>query len=221
MQDFAIQKKTKWACSTHADDDFICPSATYCKTGCGIRASFGPKGGKVKYCAVHKHLELNMINLTHPLCKFEEKECFEVAHYNFKGEKGEKYCGNHKKEGMVFLYKKMCEKCEKRYPSFNWEDEITPVYCGECKSEGMINVIKPDCHYPDCHIKPSFNFEGFTTAISCEKHKDTGMICIRTPCLHPGCPSRHPCFNYPGETKGLYCFKHKEDDMVNVKKRNV
>ncbi|MEX0597858.1 MAG: hypothetical protein WD512_15310, partial [Candidatus Paceibacterota bacterium] len=209
--------KTKRYCIDHRGDVFVCESANYCITGCGIRASFGPKDSQPKYCATHKHLELNMINLTHPLCKHEG--CKEMAHYNFTGEKGEKFCSEHKDTGMIFLYRKMCTKCNKKYPSFNWEGEVTPIYCGECAQEGMINVSRPDCHFKGCNIQPSFNFEGFTRPIYCVTHKETNMICVvRSPCQHDGCPSRYPSYNYPGETKGLYCITHKKDDMVNVKK---
>jgi hypothetical protein len=218
---FCNIEKTIWGCPIHRGEikDYICPGKKYCQypDGCIVGPSFGPMGGQPKYCATHMHHELNMINLTHPLC--QHQGCKFIAHYNFKGEKGEKFCGVHKDTGMIFLYRKMCTKCNNKYPSFNWEGEVTPLYCGECAPEGMINVSSPNCHFEGCKFQPSFNFEGFTRPIYCTTHKDDNMVCVvRSPCQHAGCPSRHPCFNYSGETKGLYCVRHKKDNMINVKK---
>lgn len=214
--------KTKWACSIHKTDDFYYPGMRYCEgDGCFEKkkaATFGPIGGKPTYCATHKYLGIDFINLTHPRCK--KSGCYETAYYNFSDKKGGVYCGIHADTGMIMLYRKKCIVCNNKYPSFNYRGEKTPLYCSDDKDDAMINILKPDCHEPGCKFIPSYNYPGLIRPESCEKHKSTGMVVLRTPCKEPGC-GRRPSYNLPGEKTPIYCSLHPTDKKMRGKMVNI
>tara|TARA_R100001163_G_scaffold65827_1_gene65324 strand:- start:1671 stop:3380 length:1710 start_codon:yes stop_codon:yes gene_type:complete len=156
------------------------------------------------------------------------------ASYGFGKE--QKYCGEHKENGMRNPYKKYCEgenmvdgkiiKCDK-YPSYNYKRGQLPKYCKTHipKGEKMINVNKKSCIFVDpktgkrCELQPSFNLKNEKELLYCSKHADRKKMINKSANLCIKCNKKDATYNYQGEI-ARYCFGCKEDEMIDTKHFN-
>ena len=148
----------------------------------------------------------------------EEEFCTSIAKYNFKHEKGYKYCTTHKKSFMILLEEKskycIDKDCTTR-ANFNVPNIKKAIYCGEhADHTTMINVNAKRCL--DCNSQASFNFKGLKTALYCSEHAEDNMFPINSPfCKEKGC-EEIAYYNFRTEKKRLYCSEHKQDKMVDI-----
>jgi EsV-1-7 cysteine-rich motif len=168
------------------------------------------------------------------MTKCNHPDCGKQAYYNIYGEKP-KYCGKHKREGMVDVKHKRCLEggCEK-IPLYNFRGETkgifcrisparNPVFCEgkkpkEHKREGMIDVLHKRCQFEGgCEKIPAYNARGETKGILCKEHKREGMIdVLHKRCQFEGGCEKIPAYNARGETKGILCKEHKREGMIDV-----
>jgi hypothetical protein len=155
-----------------------------------------------------------MINVKSHLCE----ECSSQATFNVPGGKG-KFCGKHRKEGMINVKIKKCEYSAcKIQPSYGIIGEV-PKFCVKHKTSEMINIKKIRCEKKDCKSTcTSFDIPGGKGRF-CAKHKLEGMIDIKSKrCEEKDCESLNTAFDLPGG-KGRFCAKHTTSDMINIKRK--
>jgi len=111
----------------------------------------------------------------------------------------------------------MCQKCQRKRPTFNYPDEFTPLFCKGCATDTMIDVTTKKCE--KCQLKqPSFNEPGELNPLFCKGCATDTMIDVTTKKCE-NCKSKTPCFNEPGELVPLFCKGCATDSMVDVKHR--
>ena len=120
--------------------------------GCNIVPNYGYKDGIKEYCNIHK-LE-NMIQLFQK-CIIDE--CNNRARYNEQGEKGAKYCSEHKLYNMKDNSKKICieENCNNE-AHYNLKNNNNGIYCNLHKKDNMCSNKVKTCKYKDCLIEAYF-----------------------------------------------------------------
>ena len=120
--------------------------------GCNIVPNYGYKDGIKEYCNIHK-LE-NMIQLFQK-CIIDE--CNNRARYNEQGEKGAKYCSEHKLYNMKDNSKKICieENCYNE-AHYNFKNNNNGIYCNLHKKENMCSNKVKTCKYDECIIEAYF-----------------------------------------------------------------
>jgi hypothetical protein len=145
------------------------------------------------------------------------KLCKKHASFNFKGEKGGKYCADHKQPDMFNVIHKTCsyDSCDKR-PHFNFKGKKQGKFCAVHKEPDMVDVKNKTCEVDDCDKIPTFNFKGEKGGKFCFDHKQPDMVNVKDKtCSEDGCDKR-PNFNFKGKKQGKFCSDHKQPDMVNV-----
>jgi hypothetical protein len=149
------------------------------------------------------------------MCIFEG--CKKRAYFNHKGETKRLYCGDHRKEGMIYLnYNSCIHPCCTKHPKFNKAGETKGLYCASHKQPMMIDIKNSRCIHNGCTKRPNFNKAGEAKGLYCASHRQEDMFDIHHErCIYAGCRKR-PNFNIEGQTKGLYCASHKENMMVDV-----
>ena len=140
-----------------------------------------------------------------------EVDCKKQGKYNTEGQSNGKYCGTHRRDGMINVTSKTCLECNKQ-PYYNTEGLKIGIYCKEHKLEGMNDVKNKKCL--ECNTIPHYNTEGLKIGIYCKTHKLEGMINVTSKtCIE--C-NTIPKYNTEGLKTGLYCKEHKKDGMVDV-----
>ena len=150
-------------------------------------------------------------------CQYEGGCTITKACFNMPGESDGIRCAQHKKEEMVDVVHKTCEKhdCYTR-PSFNFPNEKVGLRCVTHKKERMIDVVNRKCKIKDCPLRPDYNLPGQTVGLCCNAHKEDDMIdVVNRRCKTKGC-TRRPTFNLPDQKTAKYCITHKENGMVDV-----
>jgi len=186
-------------------------------TPCEKRASFDIKGGKGKYCSLHKLP--GMIDVKHKRCEHSDG-CDSQPTFDLQGGKG-RYCKNHKTPGMIDVRNKKCEHsdgCDRVNPTFDLPGG-KGRFCKNHILPGMVNVKSKKCEHPDgCdRVNPTFDLPGGKGRF-CKSHKAPDMVDVRSKCCeHTGCKHR-PTFDIPGG-KGRYCKTHKTLGMVDVRNK--
>jgi hypothetical protein len=176
---------------------------------CGVRASYGERGGKTLYCAKHK--KEGHIDLVNPACL--ETGCTTIPVFGTEYKKP-LYCETHKKDGMKNVVEQRCcfEGCESRaFYGTIWQK---PVRCSTHKTDGMNNVVSKRCETEGCDKMPTYGIEK-GKATHCLEHKDESMKDVKHGfCEGDGCNIR-PSFGYKTH-KPLRCVDHKLEDMISV-----
>lgn len=135
-----------------------------------------------------------------------ESNCDNNALYNYKNEKGYKYCNDHKQTRIVngeveLMYNKSRKLCihDKCYKIAKYDENNNEGYGRKyCKDHTLIELI---------NLTNNINLN---ETIGSNKSKTSNKICIIDNC------NVTANFNY----KNLlpeYCATHKNDDMINVK----
>ncbi|CAN0115909.1 unnamed protein product, partial [Ectocarpus fasciculatus] len=96
------------------------------------------------------------------------------------GEEGSnktKFCGQHRKAGMVNLTTKRCghSGCEAT-PSYGVEGSKVREFCPRHKKKGMVDVVARRCGNPGCTAIPSHGVDGSKMAEFCQFHAKEGMV---------------------------------------------
>jgi hypothetical protein len=183
----------------------ICDFAT-----CRKFANYGDFYCKPLRCKEHKE----NYKLVSSLCQSEN--CKIKSSYNYEGLKN-KYCYEHKNDGMVNVSsKKCCEFNCKKQPSYNLKGESDGIYCSLHKKNGMINVKDTKCSFDGCDITPIYNYIGEKKCLFCSLHKIDNMVNVKDKkCEFSGC-IKIPSCNFEGEKTPIFCCKHKLDGMIDI-----
>ena len=114
--------------------------------GCNTVPNYGFKEGIKEYCSIHK-LE-NMIQLFQQ-CIIDD--CNNRARYNEQGEKGAKYCSEHKLYNMKDNSKKICieENCNNE-AHYNFKNNNNGIYCNLHKKDNMCSNKVKTCKDDNC-----------------------------------------------------------------------
>ena len=195
--------------------------------GCTTSPSYNYENEPPQYCKIHgdeinrenklKNINKIMVNVKTARCA--EKGCNSIGpSFNIIGSKIGKYCGIHKKIGMIDVAHKKCIDCNLNLPCWNTSDKTNPEYCGDCKSCDMIDVVHKKCSETGCNTLPSFNYENEKSPLYCESHKKEKMINIISKiCEFKDC-NIQAYYNYKGLSP-IYCFEHAEENMFDVKSK--
>lgn len=173
-------------------------------------------------------------------------ECDKIPSYNYKG-LPYRYCYHHKKEDMIDVRNKLCEKCNTRgrykydnsiYCRKHYIQEnpdickkcINPIYknnyCNSHYYENELKAIYKICENEQCNLRAK-NIDGIYKY--CKNHQKR-KICKYKRCKLYGkycnghdsqkcilC-SKTASYNYKGMPY-QYCKNHKESDMVDVRNK--
>ncbi|CAM9446426.1 unnamed protein product [Pylaiella littoralis] len=104
------------------------------------------------------------------------------------GSRVPKACKDHKEEGEVNIYTRVCEVdgCGTR-PHYGMEG-ARARFCCTHKLDGMVDVLNKRCATEGCRKQPSWAISKGTRALFCKEHKEGGMVDTKhRTCLHPGC----------------------------------
>jgi hypothetical protein len=217
-------------CNLHKIDGMeLKKNKEMCKIlGCTTSPSYNYENEPPQYCKIHgdeinrenklKNINKIMVNVKTARCA--EKGCNSIGpSFNIIGSKIGKYCGIHKKIGMIDVAHKKCIDCNLNLPCWNTSDKTKPEYCGDCKSCDMIDVVHKKCSETGCNTLPSFNYENEKSPLYCLKHIKIGMInVISKICESEDC-NIQAYYNYKGLSP-IYCFQHKlNEDMIDVKSK--
>jgi hypothetical protein len=128
------------------------------KNGKKTRANFNYEGEKPAYCAKCK--KEGMISVgSSPRCvnidPITQQQCKFQPSFNFQNEQGNakaRYCGTHRKPGMVDPRAKICVNNSKAL--YNIEGVKKASHCRKCKDDDMVPVKGYFCHV--CKINAGF-----------------------------------------------------------------
>jgi uncharacterized linocin/CFP29 family protein len=182
--------------------------------GCTTRPTFDIKGGKGRFCMIHKTAEMK--NVVNKQC--EQEGCSSISPvFDIKGGKG-RFCRKHKTAEMVDVKSKRCEhqECDSR-PIFDIKGG-KGRFCKAHKTTDMIDVKNKRCEHDDCDSRASFDMIGGKGRF-CKAHKTIEMVDVEHKrCEHEGCDILGPIFDIKGG-KGRFCVTHKMTEMVDVKSK--
>ena len=147
----------------------------------------------------------------------EQEGCTKKPMYNLRTERGGRFCGEHKLEGMVNVMRKHCEEegCT-LLPAFNMPTEKSGRFCGKHRLEGMVNVVSKHCIEEGCYKRAMYNLQTEKGGQYCAEHKLENMVdVVNKRCEIEGCLKR-AMYNLRTEKRGRFCGDHKLEDMVDV-----
>lgn len=163
----------KQYCATHAEEGMykLSKEKKCKKENCNITPSYGLENGIAEYCAQHK-LE-SMIQL-YQKCIYPD--CSKRARYNKKGEKGCKYCLEHKDDDMLDIHKDICIELEcNNVAEFNVKSIKKGIYCSLHKKENMCSNKNIICKETDCITIAYFGTKEEPRQY-CSSHKKENMF---------------------------------------------
>jgi uncharacterized protein YxjI len=188
---------------------------TCAQEGCKTHPNFDIKGGKGRFCIIHKTAE--MVNVKSKRCEYEGCDSLS-PNFDIKGGKG-RFCGTHKMARMVDVKHKRCEHygCDSVNPSFDIKGG-KGRFCKIHKTSEMVDVKNKRCEHEGCDSQPAFGIKGGKERF-CGTHKMAGMVDVKSKrCEHEGCDSLNTAFDIKGG-KGRFCKIHKTAGMMDVKTR--
>ncbi|CAM9780196.1 unnamed protein product [Chrysoparadoxa australica] len=153
--------------------------------------------------------------------KCQQDGCEVTAHYNTPGQKGAKFCGQHK--GPDMRRTSVPAKCKipgcDTQPSFGVPGKRSKTHCSAHQLPGMESKEKR-CKHEGCTKQPSFGLIGQITKTHCAAHQLPNMeYKIKRPsCASPGC-TNVPSFGYPNQRQITHCATHRLGWMESKQKR--
>lgn len=176
--------------------------------------------------------KLNRRKCSHP------EGCNTIPSFGEEGTKVARFCRAHAKEGMFYVYRKMCRHtgCAVR-PSYGPPGSKKAEFCELHAKEGMLNVNTKRCGHPEiCRAAAIYGEQGRNKEEFCAQHKRPGMVILRRrscgspgyaharegmvricdktrrTCGHAEC-TKHPHFAVPGTKQ---CSLHAKEGMANI-----
>mmetsp|Transcript_7938 Transcript_7938/g.10467 ORF Transcript_7938/g.10467 Transcript_7938/m.10467 type:complete len:374 (+) Transcript_7938:68-1189(+) len=210
--------------------------------GCTKSASYGWSSERSRiYCLDHK--SPGMVGLKNTVCDYEG--CSKrPSYYETPDLKGEKFCAEHRKDGMhcrrprstgdrskpskrqrLWATPDLRNQCREegctKQASFNYPGEVKRKFCAKHALDGMHCMMKKTCKFEGCTTQASYNHPDLKERRFCFKHKAPWMVhVVNSKCLHPGCRER-PRYNYEDCSRGAYCGDHYLQGMKDLTaKRN-
>jgi hypothetical protein len=162
--------------------------------------------------------------------------CVNKAIYNYKNEKGQKYCKEHKLDNMANKSKKICSngdcikntcKYSKELCSDHYNKLHPPILTNNPKPKPMKTNSNPNCIIEGCKVSANYNKKGLP-AEYCSKHakeigignKENELRNVRTKLCEYVFDDGLDCIKvalYGKDNKKQFCKDHNPDSKTFVK----
>lgn len=182
-----------------------------CVDGCSRDGIYvNKKNRHIAVCGQHK--QPNMISM------YCDLDCSYKAIYGYQNQPATR-CSLHKNNGMVLIEqgksRKLCIKCNLKYPSFNYKDQYIPLYCRQCAEPLMVNVSKlkgRECQRCNEFVSNSKYF-------FCDSCIKSILIDTEHEYHCETCKTKIAEFGYKNKTIPIRCEKCCVDGMILIRER--